>query len=377
MLKSAPFSVISTAIFIALTLIALRVLCNEQYTKSGIITLHINFTDALFNQPTSPPPTPAPHPPRVPRDPGLLHDFQDGASSALSAAATGIADVVASDASLDDSLNTRRHGVVYSTNVEKGPQLARPAGFPINANGLIKSGDPWQDFEESHRLRFGLDHRVTVAERKTSPYDIVAIRSFSGDMENAQVRILQSIQHHNFARTLDVFRAVDSTYVVFEHAHVSLHEISRSRAKITKTELAAILGQLVNGLSYLSIQGLEHGSLSRSNILVTIDGVVKIGAFEGCCTRVSDATESPDLKALGRIAMEVMQGGQTEDMDIIGVRDLSTWDSEAASFLAETTSATSPDELKKHPLLQLPWKAHHLRRQVAITMLTVRIGLSL
>jgi hypothetical protein len=116
------------------------------------------------------------------------------------------------------------------------------------------------------------------------------------------------------------------------------------------------------------------------------------GAFEGCCTRVSDGTESSDLKALGRIAMEMMQGGQTEDVNIIGVRDLSTWDPDAASFLAETTSATSPDELKKvsrastvlqaadpvqHPLLQLPWKAHHLRRQVAITMLTVRIGLSL
>ena len=150
----------------------------------------------------------------------------------------------ASDASLDDSLNARRHGVVFSTKVEKRPQLARPQDFPINADGLIKSGDPWHDFEESYRLRFGLDHRVTVAERKSSPYDIVAIRSFSGAMENAQVRVLQGIQHHNFARTLDVFRAADLTYVVSEHAHVSLHEMSRSRAKITKIELAAILGQV-------------------------------------------------------------------------------------------------------------------------------------
>lgn len=151
---------------------------------------------------------------------------------------------IASDDSSGDSFNARRHGVVYSTNVEKRPQLARPSDFPINANGLIKSGDPWQEFEESHRLRFGLDHRVTVAERKTSPYDIVAIRSFPGAMDNAQVRVLQTVQHHNFARALDVFRASDATYVVFEHAHVSLHEMSRSRAKLTKIELAAILGQV-------------------------------------------------------------------------------------------------------------------------------------
>ena len=150
----------------------------------------------------------------------------------------------AADASLDDPLNARRHGVVYSTSTGKRPQLARPQDFPINANELTKSGDPWHDFEESYGLRLGLDHRVTVAERKTSPYDTVAIRSFSGAMDNAQVRILQSIRHHNFARTLDVFRAADSTYVLSEHAHVSLHEMSRSRAEITKIELAAILGQV-------------------------------------------------------------------------------------------------------------------------------------
>ena len=62
---------------------------------------------------------------------------------------------------------------------------------------------------------------------------------------------------------------------------------------------------------------------------------------------MSDGTESSDLKALGRIATELMQGGQTEDVHIVVVKDLSTWDSDAADFLAETTSATSPDELKK------------------------------
>lgn len=150
----------------------------------------------------------------------------------------------ASDASLGDLASVRRHGIVYPTNVEERPQLARPPHFPVNANGLIKRGDPWQDFEASHRLRFGTDYRVVVAERKSSPYDIVAIRTLSSVMEQAQARLLRSIQHDNFTRTLDVFQSTESTYVVFEQAHVSLHEISRSRAKISKIELAAILGQV-------------------------------------------------------------------------------------------------------------------------------------
>lgn len=72
-----------------------------------------------------------------------------------------------------------------------------------------------------------------------------------------------------------------------------------------------------------------------------------LGAFEGCYTQASDSIQSSDIKALGRIAMEVMQGEPIQDVDVIGMRDLSSWDSDVAGFLAETTSATSAEELKK------------------------------
>ncbi|KAF2818085.1 hypothetical protein CC86DRAFT_171697 [Ophiobolus disseminans] len=268
------------------------------------------------------------------------------------------------DASLEDLVSARRHGVVYPMNTEKRPQLARPPEFPINTNGLVKQGDPWLEFEQSYRLRLGVNYRIVVAERKTSPYDIVAIRTFAGAMDDSQVRVLQGIQHDNFARVLNVFRSTEATHVAFEHAHVSLHEISRSCIRITKVQLAAVMGQLINGLAYLSIQDLEHGSLSRTNILVTIDGVVKIGkpsnlklfpcndttvaaAYEGCTRRTSEGSESSDLKALGRIATELMQHGRTKEVDIVGVKDLSVWEPDVAGFLAETTSALSPNELKK------------------------------
>jgi hypothetical protein len=145
---------------------------------------------------------------------------------------------------LGDFDNARRQGVVYSTTSQKRPSLARPSAFPINANELAKAGDPWQEFEKSYNLRLGTNYRVTVAERKASPYNIVAIRSFSSAMEDSQIQLLRGIQHENFARTLHVFRSAELTYIAFEHAPVSLHEISRSRVSIAKLELAAILGQV-------------------------------------------------------------------------------------------------------------------------------------
>ena len=138
----------------------------------------------------------------------------------------------------------RRRSGVEATNVNKRHQLARPSSFPINVKGIVKTGTPWHEFNESYRIRFGLDYRVIVAERRASPFDIVAIRTFTGEVKNTEAHILESIQHENFARMLHLYQASDLAYIVSEHAHVSLHEISRSRAKITKMELAAILGQV-------------------------------------------------------------------------------------------------------------------------------------
>lgn len=61
-----------------------------------------------------------------------------------------------------------------------------------------------------------------------------------------------------------------------------------------------------------------------------------------------NAAESRDLKALSFITMELMQGYVKED-SAIGVDDLHRWpsSSDAVSFLSETTSAISVDELMK------------------------------
>lgn len=171
-------------------------------------------------------------------------------------------------ASLKDRADTRREGVVYPNSAPQRSQLARPTSFPINVHEATKSGSPWLNFEASYGIRFGIDFRVTVAERKASPYDVVAIRSFPGAMDDTRVQMLRRVQHDNFVTVLDIFRSKESTHVVFEHAHVSLYEIARSRETLTKIELASILGQVRLRLSSSSARMLNSQGGQRACISV-------------------------------------------------------------------------------------------------------------
>ncbi|KAJ5033269.1 hypothetical protein J3E74DRAFT_295812 [Bipolaris maydis] len=84
-LKKSLYSAIIIAVFAALTAIILQIICTAAYADSGILTLKFNFTDALAD--VLPSPTHALH------DRDLLEDLQNGAKSALNAAATKVIDV--------------------------------------------------------------------------------------------------------------------------------------------------------------------------------------------------------------------------------------------------------------------------------------------
>jgi hypothetical protein len=69
---------------------------------------------------------------------------------------------------------------------------------------------------------------------------------------------------------------------------------------------------------------------------------------ECCHSRLLGSAELRDVRALGLITMELMQG-YVKDDGAIGVDDLYRWpDSfDAVGFLSETTSASSVDEVMK------------------------------
>ncbi|KAH6701331.1 kinase-like domain-containing protein [Leptodontidium sp. MPI-SDFR-AT-0119] len=208
----------------------------------------------------------------------------------------------------------------------------------------IRYESPWTSLRSDYELNLG--GFVIIASDRGNERDSFIVKRFSGPDMASKPRMLQRIRHVNFLAVLQRFSFEDSYYAVFDHISISLAHIVTSPPYLRICELAAILFQILEAVSYLDKQNLEHGSLSCSNILLTPQGVIKITYQETCRDITWSQPRLADVKAIGYIAMELMQKYHKDD-GAIGLEDFSRYpsDSDAVDFLAATTSATSAEEL--------------------------------
>ena len=118
----------------------------------------------------------------------------------------------------------------------------------------------------------------------------------------------------------------------------------------------------------MASEGLQHGSLTCSSVLLKPNGEIKIGqqkasahlrfangsiAGHECCG-APDRSNPRDVRAVGYIAVELMQKNAKDD-GAIGIENLNRWsmDSDAVKFLSMTTSAESVEELMKVSIIVL------------------------
>ncbi|KAH7379655.1 kinase-like domain-containing protein [Cadophora sp. MPI-SDFR-AT-0126] len=198
---------------------------------------------------------------------------------------------------------------------------------------------PWDHYRQVFELSLGTFVAV-VSEKAT--HDLFTMKRFQGADE---VRMLQSLGHRNLHQMLECFRLNDAYFAVFGYDPISLAHIACSPPFLTELQLAAIVGQILDGLAYLAANGLEPGPYKCSNILLDSGGTVKITSHESC----KRITSKQDLKALGYVTMELMQK-YPNSSGSIGLEDFEHWpsDGDAVSFLAMTTSATSLEQLFIH-----------------------------
>ncbi|CZT07743.1 uncharacterized protein RCO7_11235 [Rhynchosporium graminicola] len=249
---------------------------------------------------------------------------------------------------------------------------AAEQGVSVLDSLSIKYESPWRSLRSDYELNLG--GFVIIASDRGSERDSFIVKRFSGPDMASKLRMLQRIRHANFISVLQRFSFEDSYYAVFDHISVSLARIVTSPPYLRICELAAILFQILEAVSYLEKQNLEHGSLNCSNILLSPRGVIKITHQETCRDITSSQPRLTDVKAIGYIAMELMQKYQNDD-GAIGLEDFSRYpsDCDAVDFLAATTSATSAEELIRHRLLRNNVQKEQLKWLVGIAT-TAHIG---
>ncbi|KAJ5642327.1 hypothetical protein N7490_006327 [Penicillium lividum] len=159
----------------------------------------------------------------------------------------------------------------------------------------------------------------------------------------------RSLKHSNILSAGECFIEDESMFALVDDLPVTLAHLVGCRTLYpTEIELASIAWQVLDGACYLSTLGLEHQSLTCRNVLLGLDGIVKIACIESCVERNPNQAQSSYIKALSSITMEVMQK-YDKDCGIVGIDNLQRWpvDSEAFQFLSAISTTKTIEALKE------------------------------
>ncbi|KAJ5640358.1 uncharacterized protein N7484_008220 [Penicillium longicatenatum] len=170
--------------------------------------------------------------------------------------------------------------------------------------------------------------------------------------------LYRSLKHSNVLSAAECFVDDESMFALVNDLPVNLAHLVGCRTLYpTEIELASIAWQVLDGACYLNTLGLEHQSLICRNVLLGLDGIVKIACIESCVERNPNEAQSGYIKALASIIMEVMQK-DIKDCGVIGIEDLERWpvDSNAFKFLSAISTTENIEALKEQPLVSKKYR---------------------
>ncbi|KAL2802957.1 hypothetical protein BJX63DRAFT_425660 [Aspergillus granulosus] len=219
------------------------------------------------------------------------------------------------------------------------PQVLMSEGFLLRDNE-----SPWDTFRRCFSCE--LAGPVTIAVRRSRPSHVVAIRQYAPEDSDRMLQLFRQIQHNNILAIKECYRSKDVVYAqMHDHPLTLEHIVWCGNIYPTHQQLSSIVGQILDGLSYLSSAGFKHTALSCSNILLDLSGNIRIGM----CRSGSEM-----IKTVASMTMILMQKHEKDDREygslLMGVEDTDRWplDSSAFKFLLATSTASSIDELRQH-----------------------------
>ncbi|KAI9855636.1 MAG: hypothetical protein M1813_009682 [Trichoglossum hirsutum] len=223
----------------------------------------------------------------------------------------------------------------------------------------VHEGSPWEIYTKYYGVELGSP--VVMAYKKNVTVDLSAppgpekllfpVRSFSGLDAEEKLYMIRQIQHENIHHSYEIFAFGNAFYVISQYVAISLDEVIACPAYPDECQLAAIIAQVLKGISFLSSQNLMHGHITCSKILLTPAGVVKIANPESCrkIDQQRGLEKMKDIEALGFVMMRLME--KDKDNSKFGLDEPDRWSEDAVNFLLLTMSA-SPEELASHTFLK-------------------------
>jgi serine/threonine protein kinase len=166
---------------------------------------------------------------------------------------------------------------------------------------LIAENDRHLVYLGAHRQ---MERRVDICVARAADDHSAATREFI-----AQARKLADVNHPHLAHVFDFDEDAGRCYLVMEHVDGDpLVQWSEQKGRQHPHELVRIILQVASAVAYMQRQGIHHGELEASRILVDQSGNAKIcGLWESCRSRGDENRSISDSASFGKLLASLLE----------------------------------------------------------------------
>lgn len=220
--------------------------------------------------------------------------------------------------------------------VKGGPRVTRNITDDEVISRLSKlctHGLPWSKYRKEKKLGAGASGEVYLATSLETG-EKVAVKDINLDKQNKKYLILMEIQvmkelnHPNLVNFIEAFLVDMHLFVVMEYmAGGALTDVVMETV-MKENYMATVLLHVLRGISYLHSKGILHRDIKSDNILLDMNGRVKITDFGFCAT---DENRNTVLGTPYWMAPEVVnqkQYGKKVDIWSLGIMAIEMIDGE-------------------------------------------------
>jgi serine/threonine protein kinase len=174
-----------------------------------------------------------------------------------------------------------RGAQVRSINLFKGTSVGRWRKGALVGKGA--SGAVFEAIDEATGGIFCVKEVEFAEDFADNPADLQRFSAL-----RAEVELLKELQHPNCVRFLGIDRIGFIMYIQMEYVYGgNVQEIIRNFGALSDETAMKFTRQIVEGLYYLHTKNIIHRDIKGANILVGVDGVIKLADF-GAAKRVQD-----------------------------------------------------------------------------------------